>query len=170
MSCSKCKKETITGTFFCNWCGAYLNNNYNYKKASISQRFIALLIDGIIAIFVLVLSVILFGPFGFFIALVLLWGVNIVAYFPKGQSIGKSIIGLRVIKSNDGKYAETGTMLMREIIGKFVSGFFAGLGFFWALWDANNQGWHDKFVSTLVIEEEKSVNSQSLEGEKNEKH
>ena len=43
-------------------------------------------------------------------------------------------------------------MLIRELIGKAISGMILLLGFLWILFDQDNQGWHDKLVSTYVVE------------------
>lgn len=42
-------------------------------------------------------------------------------------------------------------MILREVIGKFVSGLVLGIGFFWAIWDKDNQTWHDKIAGTVVV-------------------
>jgi uncharacterized RDD family membrane protein YckC len=42
-------------------------------------------------------------------------------------------------------------MLLREIVGKWVSGLLIGLGYFWAIWDKDGQAWHDKIAGTVVI-------------------
>lgn len=44
------------------------------------------------------------------------------------------------------------TMLIRETLGKFLSGLILSLGYLWILFDDNKQGWHDKLVDTLVVE------------------
>jgi predicted anti-sigma-YlaC factor YlaD len=41
-------------------------------------------------------------------------------------------------------------MLVREIVGKFVSGLFLGIGYFWAIFDKEGQAWHDKIAGTVV--------------------
>jgi uncharacterized RDD family membrane protein YckC len=46
-----------------------------------------------------------------------------------------------------------GRMLVREWIGKWISGIVFGLGYIWILLDKANQGWHDKLVSTFVVED-----------------
>jgi len=38
------------------------------------------------------------------------------------------------------------------LIGRFLSGLFLGLGYFWALFDRNAQAWHDKLAGTVVIQ------------------
>ena len=56
---------------------------------------------------------------------------------------------MRVIKE-DGTPAGFMTMLLREWIGKWISGLILLLGFLWILFDKDNQGWHDKLMSTYV--------------------
>jgi hypothetical protein len=50
-------------------------------------------------------------------------------------------------------------MLVRELIGKLVSGFFAGLGFFWAIWDRDSQAWHDKLAGTVVVRRDAALST-----------
>jgi hypothetical protein len=42
-------------------------------------------------------------------------------------------------------------MLVGEVFGKFVSGLFMGIGYFWAIWDKDGQAWHDKIAGTVVV-------------------
>jgi uncharacterized RDD family membrane protein YckC len=42
-------------------------------------------------------------------------------------------------------------MALRQIIGQWVAAIFCYIGFIWALFDANKQGWHDKIAKTLVV-------------------
>jgi len=58
---------------------------------------------------------------------------------------------MKFVKSN-GEKATFGTMFLREIIGKFISSLFFGLGYFWAIWDKDRQAWHDKIAGTYVLE------------------
>jgi len=71
--------------------------------------------------------------------------------FARGTTPGKKLLGMRVIK-DDGTSAGFFTMLIREWIGKLISGLFLGLGFLWILFDRDKQGWHDKLMSTYVVE------------------
>jgi uncharacterized RDD family membrane protein YckC len=32
-----------------------------------------------------------------------------------------------------------------------------GLGYFWAIWDKDNQAWHDKIAGTVVVKEVKKT-------------
>ena len=43
------------------------------------------------------------------------------------------------------------TLLIREWIGKSISALVLSLGFLWILIDKENQGWHDKLMSTYVV-------------------
>lgn len=52
---------------------------------------------------------------------------------------GKNLLGMRVIKE-DGRHAGFLTMLIREWVGKWISGLILGLGFLWILFDRDNQG------------------------------
>lgn len=70
--------------------------------------------------------------------------------FSRGTTPGKNLLGMRVIKE-DGQHAGFLTMLIRECIGKWISGLVFALGFLWILFDRDNQGWHDKLMSTYVI-------------------
>ncbi len=67
-----------------------------------------------------------------------------------GQTLGKMLLGIKV-QGSDGSPVGYGRALIRTI-GYIVSFFFMTfLGFLWALWDKNNQTWHDKIAGTEVI-------------------
>jgi len=73
-----------------------------------------------------------------------------IILFARGTTPGKRLLGMWVIKE-DGSRSGFLTMLLREIVGKFVSGLVFALGFVWILIDDDNQGWHDKLMSTYVV-------------------
>jgi hypothetical protein len=56
-----------------------------------------------------------------------------------------------VVNKLNGQIPGFWRMVLREGIGKTVSGVFLGLGFFWAIWDKDNQAWHDKIAGTVVV-------------------
>ena len=67
-----------------------------------------------------------------------------------GQTLGKMLLGIKV-QASDGSPVGYGRALIRTI-GYIVSFFFMTfLGFLWALWDKNNQTWHDKIAGTVVV-------------------
>ena len=45
-----------------------------------------------------------------------------------------------------------GSMLLRQWIGKRISSLVLGLGFIWILLDPDRQGWHDKLMTTYVVQ------------------
>ncbi len=73
-------------------------------------------------------------------------------YVHNGQSLGKSFIGLRVVRQ-DGAPIDYRTAIIRHIVGYPLSVFCLGMGFLWMFWDQKQQGWHDKLAKTLVIKD-----------------
>jgi len=162
--CSKCTAEVPAGVRWCGICHANLINPSIGRLASPGKRLGAFFLDILIPsiAFVLMLIVSGFGAaqetesgsaIGFLVAIVLfvvylVWALTL---FAKGTTPGKKMLGMRVIKEN-GESAGFGTMLVREWIGKIISGMLLSLGFLWILFDPDRQGWHDKLVSTYVVE------------------
>ena len=66
-----------------------------------------------------------------------------------GQTMGKTIVGLKVIRT-DGTQLSVGRALLRYI-GYVVSASLFSIGFLWAAFDPKRQGWHDKLAGTLVV-------------------
>ncbi len=68
-----------------------------------------------------------------------------------GRSVGQRAVGIQVVRLSDGAAPGWGTGLARTL-ASLLSVFSYGLGFLWALWDANRQTWHDKLADTVVVE------------------
>ncbi|WP_372593265.1 RDD family protein [Actinotalea sp.] len=66
-----------------------------------------------------------------------------------GQSVGKKVLGIRLLKEADGQPVGVGMALVRDIV-HIVDGFFY-LGYLWPLWDAKKQTFADKILTTLVV-------------------
>ena len=66
-----------------------------------------------------------------------------------GQTIGKRIMGVRVVRM-DGQRMKAGNSV-RRILMYFVSMVPFFLGFLWILIDDERRGWHDKVANTCVI-------------------
>jgi uncharacterized RDD family membrane protein YckC len=82
-----------------------------------------------------------------------------VAYFAsmiawRGTTLGGLLFRLQVIRL-DGRPLDRATAIVRAV-GAILSGAICGLGWFWALWDEDKQGWHDKFAGTVVVQVQKS--------------
>ncbi len=78
-------------------------------------------------------------------------------YFTKGKTIGKCLLNLTVVSKEDKKPFGFFKMFMREIFGKLISYMFFLVGFIWILIDNNNQGWHDKLLNSIVVEDKKDM-------------
>ena len=70
-----------------------------------------------------------------------------------GQTPGKFALGIRVIKTDGSSLSDMDAVI--RAIGYHVSGMLFGLGFIWALFDKNNQSWHDKMARTYVVRSNK---------------
>lgn len=68
-----------------------------------------------------------------------------------GATPGKAIAGLEVVDAETGKRLSFCRSVLR-CMSYLVSMSFSYLGFLWALWDRNQQAWHDKIASTVVIQ------------------
>lgn len=66
-----------------------------------------------------------------------------------GQTIGKMITGIRVVKSDGGRVS-FGRAFLR-FVGYVPSGVLMLVGFLWIIWDPERQGWHDMLADTVVI-------------------
>ena len=73
-------------------------------------------------------------------------------FFAKGKSIGKAMLGLQVVSSENGKPFRFWKMLFRECIVKSASGSVFALGYIWVLIDEKNRGWHDKILDSYVVD------------------
>lgn len=79
-----------------------------------------------------------------------------------GQSIGKAIIGIRVVGTqNGGQAIGFGLSFVRQI-AHFLDGLPCYIGYLWPLWDPMKQTFADKVMSTVVIPGPKSAPSVDL--------
>ena len=122
----------------------------SYELASLGTRFIAVLIDGII---LGIISGLLVGfsrdvgsGLSFVVGLVYYW------YFwsrRNGQTPGKSVMNIRIVKADGSPISDTDAIL--RYIGYFINSVLFGIGWIWAFFDTNQQGIHDKIVNTYVV-------------------
>lgn len=75
-----------------------------------------------------------------------------------GQTLGKKLFGLRVIRIS-GEKMTLGIAFLRWV-GSLISGILFYLGFIWIAFDNRKQGWHDKIAATLVVRVENEPNVQ----------
>lgn len=69
-----------------------------------------------------------------------------------GQTWGRRITGVRVVRNHTGYPIGFWRALGRQLFGFTISRALLGLGYFWMLWDDQRQTWHDKVADTIVIE------------------
>lgn len=84
--------------------------------------------------------------------LLVVYTVVQIYFYSRSQSIGKAVIGLKVVSSKNGKPMGIWWMLLREIIVKQACSSVFYLGYIWILIDDKNRGWHDKILDTYVID------------------
>ncbi len=84
--------------------------------------------------------------------IMLIWSVGYMLYFwsTSGQTPGKAILGLKIVRADGGAKLGLGKAILR-LIGYAISGIVIYLGFLWIIWDKEKQGWHDKIAGTYVI-------------------
>lgn len=70
---------------------------------------------------------------------------------PKGQTVGKKAVGVRVVDATTAGPIGPGRAIGRYLFKSFISGNLCLLGYLWALWDGRKQSWHDKVVSSVVV-------------------
>ena len=158
-SCPSCNTEVSPGTRWCLICHTNLVHRETGRLASPGKRLGACVLDILVplAFFIVVLvGVAVVGEESIELAanlvVVLFLGYVIwtIVLFVRGTTPGKKLLGMRVVKE-DGQDATFFTMLIREWIGKLISGLIFSLGFLWILFDRDNQGWHDKLLGTYVV-------------------
>ncbi|MGZ5414743.1 MAG: RDD family protein, partial [Aeromicrobium sp.] len=70
-----------------------------------------------------------------------------------GQSLGKGIVGIQVVRADSGVFLGAGggflRWLMETILGSITC--VQLLNVLWPLWDDKHQTWHDKIVGSVVL-------------------
>ncbi len=68
-----------------------------------------------------------------------------------GQSLGKSVLGTRLVSVSTGEPVGFGRAFARQV-AHLLNGLPLGLGYLWPLWDEQRQTFADKVCSTLVVQ------------------
>ena len=130
---------------------SYQGSGASGPRAGFWRRLAGAIIDGIIVGVVSAILELLLHSTGYVLGLVI--SIGYYVYFeggPKGAGLGKQAMGIRVIDFNTGGPIGYGRAFIRYI-GRIVSTLFIFLGYFWMLWDKENQCWHDKFAGDVVV-------------------
>jgi uncharacterized RDD family membrane protein YckC len=128
------------------------------------QRAAATLLDGAIVLVgyvaIFIVAFIVGKIVGVLGALVLIVGylavltyavVQLVKQGNTGQTIGKKVVGLKVVKEETGQTIGPGLSIGRQIC-HFVDSLICYVGWLFPLWDAKKQTIADKLVGTVVVQ------------------
>ena len=119
--------------------------------AGFIDRFVAVLIDFLILLIPnLIFGLVIGGLVGNLLSFVLGAGYAIYFWSSSGQTPGKQMMKLKVVKAEGGAILTPGEALVRYI-GQIISAIPLLLGYFWVLWDPKREAWHDKIAGTKVI-------------------
>ena len=79
-------------------------------------------------------------------------GLAIIGYLngATGQTPGKKIVGLRLVRERDGQLLGGGMGIVREI-AHFLDTIACLIGWLWPLWDQKRQTFADKICGTVVL-------------------
>jgi uncharacterized RDD family membrane protein YckC len=114
--------------------------------AGIGRRLAGYLLDGLLVIVTLFI--------GWLIWSIVVWG--------RGQSPGKQLLGMRVLRTDrlvaSGRLNMFGRFLAMWLIG-IVAGFtvIGYVLYFWLCWDRNRQELWDKMASTIVVRDPRGL-------------
>ena len=131
----------------------------NIEYAGFWIRFLALIID----MFPIYTVSLLFAPiyilitkaqpnkiFSYTVGFIVVWGYFILMTYKYQATLGKKVVGIRVIPEENEDFS-FGKVLVRETIGRILSGILLGFGYWMVGFSKRKQGWHDKFAGTVVV-------------------
>lgn len=127
------------------------------QLASWGPRVLAALVDALIVLPVVIVGAILtvalgdvLGTLLMYAGIIALVGWNLVRQGNTGQTLGKSALGLRLLREVDGQPVGAGLSIGRYFV-HVVDQIPCYLGYLWPLWDAKKQTFADKILKTVVI-------------------
>lgn len=100
------------------------------------------------------------SPSGASIALIALGALTTLAFFiwnycikqgKTGYTIGKGILGIKLVKADNGQPLGAGSAFVRQL-AHIVDSIPCNIGYLWPLWDSKRQTFADKIMSTYVID------------------
>lgn len=123
----------------------------------VNKRIIAYFLDGLVLaplnIGANILTAKLEIPFLIVpLSLLIVVGYWIIPTFVSGKTLGKKIMGLKVVNFS-GEERSLFKVIIRETIAKYISIIPLGLGLLWFRFRKDRRAWHDLMCSTIVIED-----------------
>lgn len=140
--CPNCGREWGSGGV-CESCDQVDGFETGIQLSSAGRRLGAYVLDGVLVFVTLFI--------GYLIWTVIVW--------KDGQSPGKQLMSMRVVRTQTGSKATWGTMFLRDFIGKGIIGTVAGFTivglilYLWLLWDPKRQQLWDRMAGTLVVDD-----------------
>jgi uncharacterized RDD family membrane protein YckC/ribosomal protein L40E len=166
--CMRCGAPLEPGAVYCGRCGAPASGSPtrpldlpepdfpSREHMGFWVRFAAYLIDSLLVLVLVALLSRIFGVGGIFIAYLFSLLYYVLLTTMQGQTLGKMVVGIQVVDAR-GYIPSLGTVLLREVVGKFISGLFFNLGYLWVGWDRDKRGWHDHIAGTYVVRKERML-------------
>ncbi|MEQ4206081.1 RDD family protein [Actinopolymorpha sp. B17G11] len=78
-----------------------------------------------------------------------IWNV-VIRQGSTGQTVGKQVLGLKLLRESDGQPVGAGVAFVRAL-AHVLDGMACYIGYLWPLWDQKRQTFADKIMSTLVV-------------------
>jgi uncharacterized RDD family membrane protein YckC len=132
--------------------------------ASWGQRVAAYLVDSLIACAIVGVGIIIGAVLGtqsealgvFMTIITVLAAVgfvvwNLVRQGQTGQTLGKGMLAIRLVRLDGQTSPGVGLSIGRHLLHMFIDGALCGLGYLWPLWDEKRQTFADKIVDTVVV-------------------
>lgn len=85
------------------------------------------------------------------VGLIVVFVLYIRALGRTGQTWGRKIAGVKVVRQDDGQPIGVGKAFGRQLFAGVISANIFYLGYLWMLWDDRKQTWHDKIVGSIVV-------------------
>lgn len=138
------------------------------RVAGFGKRLLSTVWDGILVFFMSFVLVTVFGIIAIlyesfnqnselpYVELIFWTGLLLSIFYyagmwsSSGQTIGKSMLGIRVV-GRDGEPLSLGRALLRWV-GYVVSGLVFSIGFLWINFSKQRRGWHDLIAGSYVID------------------
>ena len=133
------------------------------ELADWGQRALGYLVDAAFGIGIVIVGVILSAVLGSvssalgllfalvaYVAALAYWIIQLVKQGNTGQTVGKKVIGLKLVKEETGLPIGGGMSVVRAI-AHFADSLICYIGWLFPLWDAKRQTLADKIIGTLVV-------------------
>ncbi len=98
------------------------------------------------SVFINIVGQVIFAIIGLMVG----WGYYIFMTYKFQATLGKMAVGAKVINEN-GQKLSLGSVILRETVGKFVSGLILSIGYLMAAFTSKKQALHDMIAHSAVI-------------------